>query len=313
MTDTVNEHEMRVVALKRSGHHAIIQWVYANVGGGSLFLNQCRPGVNPFDLKHIAKKPGRRFVSNIEGITPEQSCAGQHVPKSALIYNYEHHCLEEIAAPIPDPIRQKWVGVSARQTDILALRDPFNNLASLLKVYYSGTKYSVRLLHRSVELWKQYAHEALGHTDFLAHRLTINYNRWFVDETYKIELARRLELSGAEAGQQEVAKWGSTSSFDGTRLDGQAAQMKVLERWQHFADDPFYLRLVRDEELWELCEMIHGLPAGVERLRSQNYIVVPEMPATAWVPSLLLGKGRQLRNRWKQWREVTAADPSATD
>ena len=66
MTDTVNKHEMRVVALKRSGHHAIIQWMYANVGGGYLFLNQCRPGVNPFDLKHISKKPERRFISNIE-------------------------------------------------------------------------------------------------------------------------------------------------------------------------------------------------------------------------------------------------------
>ena len=107
MTDTVNKHEMRVVALKRSGHHAIIQWMYANVGGGYLFLNQCRPGVNPFDLKHISKKPERRFISNIEGITPEQSCAGQHVPKSALIYNYEHHWLHEIAAPIPEHIRQQ--------------------------------------------------------------------------------------------------------------------------------------------------------------------------------------------------------------
>ena len=89
--------------------------------------------------------------------------------------------------------------------------------------------------------------------------------------------------------------------------------MKVLERWQHFADDPLYLRLVRDEELWQLCEMIHGLPAGVERLRSNSHIVVPEMPATAWVPSLLLGKGRQLRNRWQMWREATTASPPPTD
>ena len=58
---------------------------------------------------------------------------------------------------------------------------------------------------------------------------------------------------------------------------------------------------------------VDGLPAGVERLRSNSHIVVPEMPATAWVPSLLLGKGRQLRNRWQMWREATTASPPPTD
>ena len=56
MTNIINEHEICVVALKRSGHHAIVQWLYANVDGGYLFLNQCSPAANPFDLKHIGKK-----------------------------------------------------------------------------------------------------------------------------------------------------------------------------------------------------------------------------------------------------------------
>ena len=301
MTNIINEHEICVVALKRSGHHAIVQWLYANVDGGYLFLNQCSPAANPFDLKHIVKKPEKRFITNIDGLDAQTACTGVHVPKQALIYNYEHMSLDQITAPVGEGQHERWVGASKRRTNILSLRDPFNNLASLLKVYYAGTKYSVRLLRRSVELWKQYAREALGQTQLLSHRLLIDYNRWFTDVSYKTGLAQQLGLSGAGAGLQEVAKWGSTSSFDGTRLDGQAAQMKVLERWRHFVDDPLYLRLIRDEELWDLCEQIHGLPDGVEQLRSDR-MAAPELPSTRWLPSTLLGKQRQLSSRWQYWR-----------
>lgn len=44
----INETEIAVVALQRSGHHAIINWIMANSSKENTFLNNCLPGYNPF-------------------------------------------------------------------------------------------------------------------------------------------------------------------------------------------------------------------------------------------------------------------------
>ncbi len=44
----INNNELLVKALRRSGHHAIINWISYQIKGRSFFLNDCESGKNPY-------------------------------------------------------------------------------------------------------------------------------------------------------------------------------------------------------------------------------------------------------------------------
>ena len=227
-----NSNEICVAALQRSGHHAIINWIVANSAGPTCFLNDCRLNVNPF-----------LTCAQDEGIGP--------IPKNLLIYNYEDRELSELFTLEFMDNRTRWFGKSECSVYVLIMRDPFNNFAS--KYRWAG-------------LWKSYAKEFLGLTNFMpAPKVFLNYNSWFADDQYREEMASRLELVSADKGLTEVAKWGPNTwgdSFDNMNFDGRALEMKVLERWRYFADDPVFRNLFRDSELLSLSEKIFGAIPG---------------------------------------------------
>src|SRR5690606_15958101 len=68
---------------------------------------------------------------------------------------------------------------------------------------------------------------------------------------------------------------------DGLQFDGAADRMAVLDRWQHYIDEPAYLNLF-DEEILQLSESIFGeLRAADEvrrRLKPSLYRSVDSMP-----------------------------------
>jgi len=311
-----NEHELRVIALQRSGHHAIIQWLLSNINGGYCFLNHCRPGQNPFLKRFIAANPDKRFVSDIPGISIDEECRGRHIRKQFLIYNYEQCSLDEILDANVVRNHDVFLGTSKTQTNVIIIRDPFNNLASLLKMvseFQPGIKRSLRQssilwrdyfhamltngfnpvtdkleerlvrtrdrksliyreLRRAAELWKEYAAEATGSTKRLTNLLVINYNRWFADETYRAALGSQLNMISVDKGVDQVANWGPASSFDKLSYDGRANEMKVLERWKHYADDELYRSVCGDRELHCLSRELFGEIAGVGVLLPEKVV-----------------------------------------
>ena len=151
MNTWTNKYEFRIMALQRSGHHAIIQWMLANIKGRYCFLNNCIPGKNPFHKEHIMRSMERRFVSNIPDISLEAECNGDHRTKDFLVYNYENRSFDGILNPTFAAHRDACVGKSLEQVDIIVLRDPFNNIASKLKLYYNRRR---RLkTKRRMKLW----------------------------------------------------------------------------------------------------------------------------------------------------------------
>ncbi|MFS8086906.1 MAG: hypothetical protein ACMG6H_14830 [Acidobacteriota bacterium] len=246
--------EFCVAALQRSGHHAIINWIRSNSVDAVCFLNNCRPGVNPFLM-----------------CTEEQRIELQ--PRKVLIYNYEDRQLEEAFPPEFVDHKTEWFGAKGNSIYVLILRDPFNNFASKYRWAINGTKWTPQMEWVTGELpklWKSYAKEFLGLTNLMPEpKVFINYNRWFTDEKYRVEIAGRLNLNSAERSLREVAKWGPNTwgdSFDNLDFEGRAHEMKVLERWRHFADDPIFRQLFNDGELLELSERIFGVIPGTEVL-----------------------------------------------
>jgi hypothetical protein len=245
----MNKCELMVVAMRRSGHHAIINWILSNHDGDRCFLNDPKLGTNPFIT---ASKRNSVFVGGNGG---KDDC-------EALIYNYEDCNLKKFLNKELENNHDLWLGSSKVFNSVLVLRDPFNLMASKLR-WFRGNKWkpSLKDLKNTPVLWKQYAKEFLGETNFLKNKICINYNEWFSSLLYKKDLAKKLDLCSIEKGVDEVAKWGPNTwgdSFDNIQYEGKASKMEVLKRWACFKNDKEYIDLVNDKELLFLSKRIFG-------------------------------------------------------
>ncbi|MEZ5583588.1 MAG: hypothetical protein R3F37_13335 [Candidatus Competibacteraceae bacterium] len=178
---------------------------------------------------------------------------------------------------MPREREETWVGISRRRHDVLILRDPFNLLASKLKWAYGivdrPSKPTIEDVRKARDLWKVYAREYLGETSFLRDRVNISYNHWFAERDYRDHLAAEFGFENRDMGVREVAKWGPTlsqDSFDGLKYEGRAQEMKVLERWKAYVDDPIYREFMADEELHWLSREIFGELPGTAALRRSS-------------------------------------------
>lgn len=268
-----NDIVLRVFALRRSGHHAILNWIRHQLPVRHWLLNDCDMGANPFDGAVLSSSlvQGRWHEHRVFYLDREK--AGRHVYKGALIYNFEEPDLSRVPVVMPIADEQAWIGASQRRHDVLMLRDPFNQLASKLKWAYGDverpSKPSLDEVEAARDLWKMHAREFLGETSYLTDRVTLSYNDWFLDRSYRDRKADELGFVNRDVGLDEVARWGPTlskDSFDGLRYDGRAQEMKVLERWRRFEADAFYRTLVDDGELHDLSHRIFGPIPGTESL-----------------------------------------------
>src|SRR3954454_24786845 len=132
----VNEAEIRVVGMSRSGNHAIINWILAQGPGRTRFLNCAEAGYNPFvsARPRTPELPGWR--ASYEGFEIEAERAGRLGRKDLRIHSYEDTFLGPFKKPENEARHDAEVGSSARRIDLLILRDPRNLFASRLASGY---------------------------------------------------------------------------------------------------------------------------------------------------------------------------------
>ncbi|NJL02167.1 MAG: hypothetical protein HC910_16975 [Spirulinaceae cyanobacterium SM2_1_0] len=260
----VNEKEIRMVGLRRTGNHALIRWLKRQHAGRFRHLNDIPVYENPFRHEyeywcdHYPEYP-----KEIERI--RQESLGNFVPTECLVYNYEDHPLSKIVDSKFWAKHDMYFGRSQRIYDLIILRDPFNLLASRIRRGFLAIK-STQISF--VDLWLEYAKEFLGETNYLQNeKICVNYNLWVDNIDYRRELAEKLAMNFTDAGIDEVSKRAGGSSFDGTEFTGQAAKMDVHGRWKKLIDDPAYRRLVSNDELFAYSEKIFGVLPGTEQLR----------------------------------------------
>lgn len=262
--EVINKKEIRVVGMRRTGNHAIINWIEKQQPGKVRHLNNVTAGTNPY----------RNKANNLLRYHPEhhkmaevywRQAKGNLVERDCLIYSYEDWSLEKITQPRFERNRTLYLGECAHRYDVLILRDPFNLFASRLKKGYVATKMKKVSM---AQLWLGYAKEWIGEDQrLLGDRILINYNRWFSDTDYRRSLASQLDIPFSDDGLNEVRDIGTGSSFDGTQLNGQARKMDVTNRWRAFADDPAFRQLFQDDAIWHYSQRIFGHLPGTEILR----------------------------------------------
>ncbi|MEL6553963.1 MAG: hypothetical protein AAFQ63_10955 [Cyanobacteria bacterium J06621_11] len=276
----VNDQEIRVVGLRRSGNHAIINWIRNQAPENTTFINHTRIKGNPYrdvhdDQMFLQRNPELKGwrCDNVDWW--RQEAKGDFSHKDCLIYSYEDQEIERVVHPAFEERHDLYLGQSAKRHDIIIMRDPFNLFASRFKGNRRRAKarnfdlMSVYSKTRNLpELWVSYAKECLGETNLLPHNKTcISYNQWFTDVAYRKSIAEKLNIEFSDAGFEEVVRAGGIgSSFDGTSFNSNADQMDVLNRWQSFAENEAYLELLKTPQLIKYSTQLFGHLPGTEVL-----------------------------------------------
>jgi hypothetical protein len=254
----VNQKEVRVIGLKRSGNHAIINWIWKQQGQDVTHLNNVPVKINPYRFLY-EHYPTQKL---------KQQSLGNFTEKQLLSYSYEDCQLEDIVDKSFESKHDIYLGKSAKRYDVLILRDPFNCFASRIKMYINQNevdKKNTLVTSKSITIWLDYAKEFLGETNFLKNnKVCINYNLWCSDIEYRQQLAKQLDLEFSDAEFDRVKGQGGGSSFDGLNLKHQGSKMKVAQRWQLMADNPYFLELVKNPEVFQYSNKIFGHISGTE-------------------------------------------------
>lgn len=274
--NVVNKKEFRVLGLRRSGNHAIINWIGKQVSGNSVFINHVRPLENPYrDQYESQLLLGRKLpegdwkYKNIDWWKREKE--GRFSYKDCLLYSYEDQEINKVSNNSFERKHDLYLGKSEERFDVVVMRDPFNLFASRLKTKprENGPNFSMLEVYSRKyslpELWVSYAKECIGETSLLTHKkVFINYNRWFIDTRYRKELAAQLNINFSDHGFNDVSISGRGSSFDGVKHVGEAYKMDVLNRWKFFVDNPIYRELLSTEGVLEYSTKLFGDIPGTE-------------------------------------------------
>lgn len=272
----VNKKEVRVIGLRRSGNHAIINWIRQQIQGSVVFINHVRPLENPYRNQYenqltIRNNPSSPYWKDRDINWWKQEKAGKFSLKDGLIYSYEDQELEKVAHLSFERKHDLYLGKSEERFDVIVIRDPFNLFASRLqtKPREDGRNFNMlQVYSRSYslpELWIAYAKECLNETNFLQNnKLFINYNQWFLDYDYRQQIANQLRLKFSDLGRNDISGAGRGSSFDGVKYAGNVAQMDVLNRWKWFVDHSLYRDLLKTENLLHYSDKLFGSIPGTE-------------------------------------------------
>ncbi|MDB9527394.1 hypothetical protein PN498_15450 [Oscillatoria sp. CS-180] len=275
-----NQKEIRVVGLRRSGNHAIMNWLRKQHAGEVFYINNACIKVNPF--RQVYKEQVRKRqdpsiggwrTDNIERWRREAK--GDFVPKDCLIYSYEDQPITAFSDRTFERRHDLYFGRSKVRYDLIIMRDPFNLFASRLRANERGQTVDdqmdfMKVKSRSLslpQLWQDYAQEYLNETNYLQNiKVPVNYNRWVLDRDYRSQIAEKLAMDFTDAGFNDVMTNGGGSSFDGVNLNGKASEMLVLERWRKFSTDERFKAMISYPKIRESSTKIFGHIPGIETL-----------------------------------------------
>lgn len=226
---------LRIFGMRRSGNHAIINWLSRNAPGGrSVFFNNCTAGRKPFQTFRAVEINGRRRPGSA-GDDPAEF-AKRAGDGAAVILSYED--------AMPNEQRKRPVSVdldeAAIDHDIVICRSFLNWAASLTKKLQGNPGYvghqRVAVALRALETYSKMLElvidaEALGVT-------VIRYDDWFASTAYRASLLDRFGFTLLDDSLGEVQRYGNGSSFQSEATA--AGELRPLSRWQEMAGEPEY-------------------------------------------------------------------------
>lgn len=253
---------IRIWGMRRSGNHAIINWLMRNAPvGGVLFLNNCKPKGHPLQTH-------RAVELNAERINPTRygglACVAEALGEGfTLMYSYEDRVprfgqdAPQLEAGVPD---------SAVDREIIIYRSFLNWAASLLRKIQHNAAYDAeareRIMTRAVRRYFRML-DALERVDCAIH-----YDAWIASEDYR---AAQLEALGWPLADNTLGvqqRFGGGSSFRDSAPDAAA----LAERWAQMCGEPEFAGLVQavreNKRQWK--RLIRAFPEDAARIEEMG-------------------------------------------
>ncbi|MDM8167224.1 hypothetical protein [Roseovarius sp.] len=246
---------LRIFGMRRSGNHAVINWLARNAPGGrSLFFNDCTPGRKPFETYRAVEIDGERVAGN--GGDPVK-LAARAGDGTALMFSYED--------AMPNERRRRPVSVGVDEAlishEVVICRGILNWAASLLKKVQGNDAYSaaerVAIVLKALGGYARMLELAMAEDELGV--VVIRYEPWMTDAGYRAGLLERLGFEARDDSLGEVQRYGNGSSFQADA--GAVDELNTLDRWKEMRDDPEYRIIMwlaaQDEALCGKLETVY--------------------------------------------------------
>lgn len=231
--------EYRLFFQRRSGGHAVVEWIASHFKESGVLLNSLRPNVKwnlPTKYWNI-KYPLHNTKD--EGQLRQYERRRLKINHQFVITTYE------------DPLRYasslykfKKFGIRVNEIKcIIVVRDVYNYTASRLKFDSKRKKpappgwYDKCIIH-----WKQLI---LNKSNFIM----LNYNDWLVKKKYRIKIGKVLSLPNNDGHVvNKIHSYGGGSSFTGIRKN--ADPQELTNRWKLYIEEfgvtPIFQEVLND-------------------------------------------------------------------
>lgn len=244
---------LRVYGMRRSGNHALIDWMLRNApGGNGLFLNNCRPGRDPLQSSRgiSAYANGAEVAASDLGAKIE---AAGPAPFTAV--SYEDRMPDKDRKPLYD----------APETCVIIFRSFLQWSASVLRKIQGNPGYGplerTRIMMNAVRTYQTML-ERVQDNDVVP----LFYDDWMDYEAYRAAALHRIGLPGRDLSRGTVQRYGGGSSFQGKAAE--VAELATNSRSALMADDLEYQLFLwtaaRDLGLMECLADV--FPSDAERL-----------------------------------------------
>jgi len=233
------KREFKFLADPRSGHHAIMWWIFDSFEEIKQYTNNCHPdnGIvigtgSPSRIKD--EKIINCAMFNIEGA---DISTVQNKPFFQKGYSFLMPQFTTVKSDI-----------------ILVIRDIYNHMSSHIK--HKGFN---SFHKRIIKHYKQNVKQMLKIKNYMPQLKNINiinYNEWFGNNKYRQNIIDILNLTIDNTPYGNVCAAGAGSSFDKRKMNGKGNLMEVLTRYKYYENNKQYLEIFeKDKELIELTKI----------------------------------------------------------
>lgn len=264
---------LRTYGMRRSGNHAIINWLLRNAEGGSVFLNNCAVGRPARRTWRALEVNGQHTkVEDGSPITPVTQAADDG---ALVVVSYEDF------TPDPDEgfdgITQDLKADNITH-EVLFYRNFMNWAASLLRKIQTNEAYDGLVCLRIMMVALDRYREML---DLVANAkrvgaVPVNYDRWVARPVYREKILQALGLPCKDNTLGKVQPYGGGSSFQ--KDVEKADELNSDQRWLEMANDAYFqivlLAASQDEALLGLMRQL--MPKDAELLA--NYVEQAQFP-----------------------------------
>lgn len=244
---------LRVYGMRRSGNHALIDWMLRNApGGNGLFLNNCRPGRNPLQTTRGISVYANGVELAADGLGAKLAAAG---PAPFTVVSYEDSMPDTGLKPLYD----------APETCVIIFRSFLHWSASLLRKIQGNPGYGPlernRVMMNALRTYQTML-DRVQDKDIVP----VLYDDWMGREDYRAAALERIGLPGRDLSRGAVQRYGGGSSFQGKAAD--VATLATDTRSAEMADDLEYQLLLwtAARDLGFMERLADVFPQDAERL-----------------------------------------------